>query len=221
VRARLYGGVGTLQDVRQAEQLVAQAQAAIPQIQRATAQAENASERLAGRVSGAGAARLAASRAGRDAAGSSGRTAVRTAGAASRHSRSEESLIAANAQIGVARSLLFPQIRCRPPPAPEPCKTAYLSLGQGYISILPQLVQQIFNAGAARAAVGQAQAAKEAAVLSYIQSVHQGFSDVSDAARRLRQGSRDHGGVGGERVCFPGLRSPGQPAFRGRRHVVS
>jgi multidrug efflux system outer membrane protein len=60
-------------------------------------------------------------------------------------------------------------------------QTAYLSLGQGYISILPQLVQQIFNAGAARAAVGQAQAAKEAAVLSYIQSVHQGFSDVSDA----------------------------------------
>ncbi len=181
VRARLYGGVGTLQDVRQAEQLVAQAQAAIPQIQRATAQAENALSVLLGGYPApvprglplrAQVAMPLVPAAGLPSELLERRPDIRA---------SEESLIAANAQIGVARSLLFPQITLQAAAGAGTVQTAYLSLGQGYISILPQLVQQIFNAGAARAAVGQAQAAKEAAVLSYIQSVHQGFSDVSDA----------------------------------------
>ncbi len=180
VRARLYGGVGTLQDVRQAEQLVAQAQVAIPQIERATAQAENALSVLLGGYPSAVPRGLPL----RDQiamplipeAGLPSELLERRPDIRS----SEEALIAANAQIGVARSLLFPQVTLQAAAGAGTVQVPFANFGQGYISILPQLVQQIFNAGAAHAAVGQAQAAKEAAVLSYVQSVHQGFSDVSD-----------------------------------------
>ena len=138
VRARLYGGVGTLQDVRQAEQLVAQAQAAIPQIQRATAQAENALSVLLGGYPApvprglplrAQVAMPLVPAAGLPSELLERRPDIRA---------SEESLIAANAQIGVARSLLFPQITLQAAAGAGTVQTAYLSLGQGYISILPQ-----------------------------------------------------------------------------------
>jgi hypothetical protein len=42
-------------------------------------------------------------------------------------------------------------------------------------------LQQVFNVGAVRANVAKSQAAKEQALLGYMQSIHQGVADVSDA----------------------------------------
>ncbi len=110
----------------------------------------------------------------------------------------EEQLIAANAQIGVARALLFPQFTIGISAGAGSTQVNGVALGSllrtssstwygaGFVQILPQIVQQVFNAGAARANVSESEAAKEADVLQYVQSVHQGFSDVSDALVALR-----------------------------------
>jgi multidrug efflux system outer membrane protein len=202
VQARLDGGIGTLQDVRQAQSLVAQTAAAIPLIQRAIGQTEDALSILAGGYPGPvpRGLRLEEQLALPDvpAAGvPSGlleqRPDIRS---------SEEALIAANAQIGVARALLFPQVTITaavgagtaqangeslgPFNLPHvgtigPFNFPQTNLAQGYVSLLPQLVQQIFNAGAARANVSASEAGREAALVQYIESIRQGVGDVSDA----------------------------------------
>jgi multidrug efflux system outer membrane protein len=93
----------------------------------------------------------------------------------------EENLIAANAQIGVAKSLLFPQVMITAATGGGTTTINGNSFGQTFVSVLPQLVQQIFNAGAARAGVSGAEAAREEALLQYVQSIHQSFGDVSNA----------------------------------------
>ena len=110
VRARLEGGIGTLQDVRQAEQLVAQTAAAIPLIERAAGQTEDALSILLGQYPNAIPRGLPLN----------DQIALPQVPAAGLPSElleqrpdvraSEEALIAANAQIGVARALLFPQV---------------------------------------------------------------------------------------------------------------
>ncbi|HXW51367.1 MAG TPA: efflux transporter outer membrane subunit [Candidatus Acidoferrales bacterium] len=203
VRARLEGGIGTLQDVRQAQELVAQTAAAIPLIQRGLGMTEDALSILLGQYPGA---------IGRDLP-LNDQIALPDVPAVGLPSElleqrpdvreSEEALIAADAQIGVARALLFPQVTITaavgagtaqangltlpaialPGPGDKtigPITFPQSNYGQGYVSILPQIVQQIFNAGAARANYAASQAGEEAAVLQYIQSVQQAFGDVSD-----------------------------------------
>lgn len=191
VRARLEGGIGTLQEVRQAQELVAQTAGAIPLIHKAIGQTEDALSILIGRYPDAVPRGLPlddqvalpdVAAAGVPSALLEQRPDVREA---------EENLIAANAQIGVARALLFPQITLTAAAGAGtaqangsrvgPFTFPQANYGQGYVSILPQIVQQIFNAGAARANVAASEAGKEAAVLQYVQSIHQAFGDVSDA----------------------------------------
>ncbi len=191
VEARLEGGIGTLQDVRQAQELVAQTAAAIPVAERTIAQTENALSILIGGYPSAIARGLPLN----------DQIALPDVPAAGVPSQlleqrpdireAEQSLIAANAQIGVARALLFPQTTISAAAGAGSVQTNGISigpftfpqstLGQGYISVLPQIVQQIFNAGAVRANVAGAQAGEEAAVLQYVQSIHQAVGDVSDA----------------------------------------
>jgi outer membrane protein, multidrug efflux system len=203
VRARLEGGIGTLQEVRQAEELVAQTAAAIPLIQRASGQTEDALSILLGGYPTSVPRGLALN----------AQIALPEVPAAGLPSElleqrpdvraSEEALIAANAQIGVARALLFPQVTITAAIGAGTAQTNGLTLpaitlpgpggrtigpftfpqtnyGQGYVQIVPQIVQQIFNAGAARANYSGSQAAEEAAVIQYLQSVQQAFGDVSD-----------------------------------------
>ncbi len=186
VEARLEGGIGTLQDVRQAQELVAQTAAAIPVIQRTIGQTEDALSILVGKYPGAVPRGLPLQEqiampevpaAGLPSTLLEQRPDIRGA---------EQGLIAANAQIGVARSLLFPQFTISAAAGAGSTQIDRVILGtatygQGFVSILPQIVQQIFNAGALRANVAQSEAAKEAAVLQYVQSIHQAFGDVSDA----------------------------------------
>jgi multidrug efflux system outer membrane protein len=187
VKARDEGGVGTLQDVRQAEQLVDGAAGAIPLIESAATQTENMIGILLGNYPGSIPRGLEL----RD------QIAMPEVPATGLPSQllerrpdiraAEEQLIAANAQIGVAKALLFPQISIGASAGAGSAQVAGLWFGQGYLSIVPALLQQIFNAGAARANVAQSQAAKEAAVLAYVQSIHQGFADVSDGLVSYKQ----------------------------------
>jgi multidrug efflux system outer membrane protein len=201
VRARLEGGIGTLQDVRQAQELVAQTAAAIPLIQRASGQTEDALSILLGYYPNDVPRGLSLNQ----------QIALPEVPAAGLPSElleqrpdvraSEEALIAANAQIGEARALLFPQVTITAAVGAGTVQTNGLSIpavtlpggrtlgpinfaqsnyGQGYVQLLPQIVQQIFNAGAARANLSATEAGEEAAVIQYVQSVQQAFGEVSD-----------------------------------------
>jgi multidrug efflux system outer membrane protein len=199
VTARLEGGIGTLQDVDQATQLVAQVEAAIPQLQSAIEATENALTILIGQNPGPVTRGLPlaqqidlpdAPAAGLPAALIERRPDIKA---------SEAALIAANAQIGQARALLFPQFTIGASAGAGSSqannvglatllgKAATTTYGQGFVSILPQLVQQIFNAGAVRAGVGAAQAGREAALLQYVETIHQSLGDVSNSLVSYRE----------------------------------
>jgi outer membrane protein, multidrug efflux system len=187
VRARLEGGVGTLQDVRQAEQLVDGAAAAIPLTRNAIEQTENMLSILLGNYPNAIPRGL-------DLRSQIAMPDVPNTGLPSELLErrpdiraSEEQLIAANAQIGVAKALLFPQITIGASAGGGSAQYNGLWFGQGYLSLLPQLMQQIFNAGALRANVAAAQAAKQQAVLSYLQAIHQAVSDVSNSLVQYKE----------------------------------
>jgi outer membrane protein, multidrug efflux system len=100
----------------------------------------------------------------------------------------EQTLVAANAQIGVAKALLFPNIRITGASGWE--SAALKSLFTGPASfwdiVAPGLTQPIFNAGRLRAGVRAAEAQKQAALLTYKKSIQQAFREVSDALIGVR-----------------------------------
>lgn len=193
VEARLEAGIGTLQDVRQAQELVAQVEAAIPQIKSSIVQSENALTVLIGGYPGSIPKGLNLQE--QIALPEVPSTGVPSSLIERRPDikAAEAALIAANAQIGEARALLFPQFNITAATGAGSAQangigiltllgqTGAATYGQGYVSIVPQIVQQIFNAGAVRANVAAAQAGKEAATLQYIQTIHQDVGDVSNA----------------------------------------
>ncbi len=104
----------------------------------------------------------------------------------------EESLVAANARIGEAKALLFPNIRITGVSGWE--SAALKGLFTGHASFwdiaAPSLIQPVFNAGRLRAGVRAAEAQKQAALLGYKKSIQQAFQEVSDAlvgVRRLKE----------------------------------
>ena len=179
--AKLQGGIGTVQEVLQSTQLVAEAEGLIPEIESARTQAENALSILLGGYPHEIPRGLPLNKqismpdvppAGLPASLLEHRPDIRSA---------EERLIASNAEIGVARALLFPQFSVTASAGAGSTQIDNFWIAGGVISIMPQLVQQIFNAGAAHANVGKAEAAKEEALLQYIESIHNAYSDVSDS----------------------------------------
>jgi len=100
----------------------------------------------------------------------------------------EQTLVAANAQIGVAKALLFPNIRITGASGWE--SAALRSLFTGPASfwdiVAPGLTQPIFNAGRLRAGVRAAEAHKQEALLVYKKSIQQAFQEVSDALVGVR-----------------------------------
>jgi outer membrane protein, multidrug efflux system len=181
VQQRYRAGRGNLQEVSQAQELVAEASASIPVIQREAATRENALSILLGNYPGAIARGLPLQQqivlpndpsAGMPSALLEQRPDIRA---------SEENLVAANAQVGVARALLFPQFTIGASVGVGTAQIDGVNYPEGLISILPQIVQQVFNAGAAHANVAKSQSAKEQAILEYVQSIHQAVADVSDA----------------------------------------
>lgn len=96
--------------------------------------------------------------------------------------RAERNLIAANAEVGVARAAFFPRIALTAQTGFESTTLGNLVDGSsgtwifGPIGNLP-----IFNAGRIRSGVRGAQARKETAIYEYQQSVQFAFRDVADS----------------------------------------
>jgi multidrug efflux system outer membrane protein len=183
------GGATSMVDVRQAEQLVEQAAELIPQSEQAIQQEENAIGLLLGQNPGSIPRGLAITEqpnpddvpAGLPSQLLERRPDIQEA---------EQNLVAANAQIGVARAQLFPQISLTGTGGVE-------SIGLGNIftwgarawTYTGTATQPLFNAGSLRANVRLSEAQKEQAVLTYQQSIQTAFEQVSNALianRKLR-----------------------------------
>src|SRR5439155_7211057 len=96
--------------------------------------------------------------------------------------QAEQRLVAANAQIGVARSLYFPQIALTANSGYQSSALTDLFTGPaGFWTFGSTLAQPIFTAGKLRSNVRLAQAQQQEAVLFYQETIQGAFRDVSDA----------------------------------------
>jgi len=94
----------------------------------------------------------------------------------------EQSLIAANARIGVAKAAYFPQITLTGLAGFQSSALTDLFSGPaGLWSFGAQLTQPIFTAGKIRSGVRLTEAQQQEAVLFYQKSIQQAFRDVSDS----------------------------------------
>src|SRR6266481_3005508 len=96
--------------------------------------------------------------------------------------RSEQLMIAANAQIGVARAAYFPQITLTAAPGFQSAELSSLFSGPaGVWTFSGAITQPIFTAGKLRNGVRLAEAQQQEALLTYQQTIQGAFRDVSDA----------------------------------------
>jgi multidrug efflux system outer membrane protein len=99
--------------------------------------------------------------------------------------QAEHELIAANANVGVAKAMFFPQISLLGSGGAAFGHSAFLGsnipapLGVG--SYAAGLTQPIFQGGALRNNLRYAKSQEQQAVLSYQQTIQRAFGDVSDA----------------------------------------
>jgi multidrug efflux system outer membrane protein len=100
----------------------------------------------------------------------------------------EEQLIAANAEIGVARAAYFPQISLNGTGGFQSSALSNLFTGPaGAWSFGASLTQPIFTGGKLRSGVRLAEARQKTAVLVYQQSIQTAFRSVSDALVAYRK----------------------------------
>lgn len=190
VRQRQVGGVATRLDLRQAEQLVYTASETIPAIQAAIEQRENRISLLLGENPGGVARGRGFTEQGLPPDVPAGmpssllerRPDIRSA---------EEELIAANAQIGVARAAFFPQVSLSGFLGSSSTQLTNLFSGPTSAwNLTPQVTQPIFTAGRIRSSVRLAEAQRNHAVVQYEKAIQTAFTEVSDALiahQRLRE----------------------------------
>ncbi|MEJ2671160.1 MAG: efflux transporter outer membrane subunit [Deltaproteobacteria bacterium] len=100
----------------------------------------------------------------------------------------EQQLVAANARVGEAKALLFPQISLTGTAGWESKSLSHLFSGPAsFWDLVAGLMQPIFRAGSLRAGLKRQAALKEAAVLNYKKTVQQAFQDVSDSLIAVRK----------------------------------
>ncbi len=178
---RQTGGVATLLDLRQAEQLVDVAEQTIPGLQQQIEQTENQITLLLGQ-SPAGIVR------GQDfmqqelppdvPAGLPSALLERRPDILA----AEQNLAAANANIGVAKAAYFPQISLSGFLGGQSTQLSSLFNGpHSAWSFVPQLSQPIFTAGRLKSNVKLAEAQREDALIQYEKSIQTAFTDVSNA----------------------------------------
>jgi multidrug efflux system outer membrane protein len=175
------GGASPITDQLQATLLVQQAQAQITQLEQSIAQTENQLSLLLGRIPGdisrgmtlVEQPHMPEVPAGLPSQLLERRPDVRAA---------EETLVAANANVGVAKAAFFPQI-----PLTASYGTVSSSLGDflkqsaSAWSVAGEVVQPIFEGGKIRSAYRLAWAQRDAAELAYRQDVQQAFADVANS----------------------------------------
>ena len=174
-------GIATELDVRQAEQLVDSAAETIPQLKQQIEQTEDQVSLLLGKnPGGVGRDRrfneeylVPEVPAGLPSALLERRPDIRAA---------EQTLIAANANIGVAKAAYFPQIGLTGFIGGQSSSLAKLFSGPNAAwSFVPQLTQPIFTAGRLKNTVRLAQAQRQDAQVAYEKSISTAFQEVSDA----------------------------------------
>jgi outer membrane protein, multidrug efflux system len=195
-KSREVGGVATELDLRQAEQLVYTASETIPEIQRQIEQTENQISLLLGdnpgpirrgrslteqeilpqAPAGSPSAILEAPPevpAGLPSALLERRPDIQAA---------EQNLVAANAEIGVARAAYFPTLSLSG--ALGGASTQLSSLFSGphsTWSLIPQVTQPIFTAGRLKSSVKFAEAEHERVLVQYEKTIQTAFAETSDA----------------------------------------
>ena len=180
-------GATSLLDVRQAEQLVFTAGAAIPDLEQRIEQQENFISTLLGQnPQGIARGRKLVEQphplevpAGLPSSLLERRPDVRQA---------EQQLVATNAQIGVARTAYFPQITLTASGGYQSSALTGLFSGPaGLWTFGANAVQPVFEAGRLRNRVRLAEAQTQEATLFYQRTIQQAFRDVSDALVAYRR----------------------------------
>jgi outer membrane protein, multidrug efflux system len=181
------GGATSLLDVRQAEQLVFTASAEVPALEQQIEQQENLLNILLGQNPGdiqRGQTLTEQHQPpdvppGLPSALLERRPDIRQA---------EDQLIAANAEIGVARASYFPQISLSGSGGFQSSALSNLFTGPaGAWSFGASLAQPIFTGGRLRSGVRLAEAREQTALLVYQQSIQGAFRNVSDALVAYRK----------------------------------
>lgn len=181
VQNRRGGGVATLLDLRQAEQLVGTAAQTIPALLQQIEQGENQISLLVGKNPGG----VVRGRkfieqevppevpAGMPSSLLDRRPDIRAA---------EQALIAANANIGVAKAAYFPQVSLSGLLGGQSTQLSSLFAGpHSTWSFVPQVSQPIFAGGRIKSNVKLAEAERERALIQYQKSVQTAFTEVSSA----------------------------------------
>src|SRR5205085_12091755 len=102
--------------------------------------------------------------------------------------QAEETLVAANAQIGIARAALFPTLSLTAGAGVHSGELdTLLTTGARIWSLGFGLALPIFDAGRREARVDQARARREQALAGYQKAVETGFREVSDALVNVQQ----------------------------------
>jgi len=184
------GGLATLLDLRQSEQLVETAEQTIPVIQEQIEQTENQITLLLGQSPG----EIVRGQdfmkqelppevpAGLPSALLERRPDILAA---------EQDLVAANADIGVAKAAYFPQISLSGFLGGQ--STELLNLfgpSRDVWNFVPQISQPVFTAGRLKSNVKIAQAGRDHALIQYEKTIQTAFTEVSDALiahRRVRE----------------------------------
>lgn len=181
VKVRAQGGVTSMMDVRQSEQLVYGAAANIPDLERRIEQQENFISVLIGKNPGPIVrgkplienAIPATVPAGLPSALLERRPDIQSA---------EQLLVAANARIGVAKAAYFPQIALTGAGGfQSSALTSLFSGPAGFWNAGAQLAQPIFTGGRIRSGVRLSKAQQQEAELFYKQTIQQAFRDISDS----------------------------------------
>jgi len=181
VSARQTGGLATQLEVDQAQSLVQTAAATIADVERRREQTENFVNILIGlnpgqvsRTRKLGDQKLAlAVPPGLPSALLDRRPDIRLA---------EQQLVAANARVGVAKSLFFPSVSLTGSGGYQNFQISSLFKSAGGVyGYGGSLVMPIFNAGALWANYKASQATREAAILGYQKAVQGAFQDVADS----------------------------------------
>ena len=190
ITARQQGGLATMLDVRQAEQLVYEASQTLPDTERLIEQTENQISLLLGNNPGPiprGASlsqqkELPAVPAGLPSSLLERRPDIRSA---------EQLLISQYALVAAAKAAYFPTISLTGAFGFQSNSLSSLFSGPSRAwSFIPQLTQPIFTAGRLKSNVNFEKAQREYALAQYQQTIQTAFSDVSNALvqyRRVRE----------------------------------
>jgi outer membrane protein, multidrug efflux system len=189
-KSRQTGGVSTLLDLRQAEQLVDTAAQTIPGIEQQMEQTENRITLLLGESPGNVARGHGLTEqdlppqvpAGLPSELLERRPDIRAA---------EQALVAANAEIGVAKAAYFPQVSLSGFLGGQSTQLSSLFSGPHSVwSVVPQVSQPIFTAGRLKSNVRLAEAERERVLVQYEKTIQTAFTEVSDsliAHQRVRE----------------------------------